>query len=167
MTNLIRFVGIDPSTFTGFVALDFDGNVIESKVIEGIGKEDPKRMFTMIDRIRDELRKTDVIAIEGFPYASKQAIQLGGIGWAIRGVLYRSKVDYLDVAPNALKKRVGVTGWEGEKGKKSRLTKDQRKKAVMDGALREFGRFFENDNINDAFVLAHMARENYMKEVKW
>jgi crossover junction endodeoxyribonuclease RuvC len=162
----MRFIGIDPSTMTGFVALDERGLVTVAKVITGSGDIDPRRMVTMIDEIREHLRKSDIIAIEGFPYASMQAIQLGGIGWMLRGLLYRSGVKYQDVAPNALKARVGVTGWVGEKGSKERLKGKAKKNAVIEATERVFGRSFSNDNINDAYVLAHIARENYYKERK-
>lgn len=162
----MRFVGIDPSTKTGFVALDEAGKVLIATVIEGVGKEDPKRMFTMIDLIRETLKKSDIIAIEGFGYASQQAIQMGGIGWGIRGLLYRSGMKYEEIAPNTLKARVGVSGWKGEKGSKERLSKDEKKQAVITGTERTFGRSFTNDNINDAFVLAHIVRERYLEGVK-
>ena len=162
----MNFVGIDPSTHTGFVRIDIDGKVLVATQIEGIGEEDPKRMFTMIDRIREQLKKSDIIAIEGFGFASQQAIQMGGIGWAIRGLLWRSGMKYEEIAPNALKARVGVSGWKGEKGSKVRLDKKEKKQAVITGTDRTFGRSFTNDNINDAYILAQMARENYLKGVK-
>ena len=161
---MIRAIGIDPSTKTGFVALDMEtGKVLLATVIEGIGDEDPKRMFTMIDRIRENLLKTDIVAIEGFGYASQQAIQMGGIGWAIRGLLWRSGMEYKEISPNTLKSRVGVTGFKGEKGSKVRLDKKEKKQAVITGTERTFGRSFTNDNINDAYILAQMIREDYLK----
>lgn len=163
---MIRFVGIDPSTKTGLVALDINGKVLVATQIEGIGDIDPKRMFTMIDRIRENLLKTDIVAIEGFGYASQQAIQMGGIGWAIRGLLWRSGMEYKEISPNTLKARVGVSGWKGEKGSKVRLDKKEKKQAVITGTERTFGRSFTNDNINDGYILAQMVRENYLKGVK-
>lgn len=162
----MRFIGIDPSTQTGFVALDIKGEVLVSKVLTGVGDVDPMRMVTMIDDVREHLRKTDIIAIEGFPFSSIQAIQLGGIGWLIRALLYRSGMNYEEIAPNSLKARVGVTGWVGEAGSKVRLKGKAKKTAVIDATERIFGRSFTNDNINDAFVLAHMVREKYLKGVK-
>ena len=161
----IRFCGIDPSTKTGFVALDMEGRVLVAKELTGIGEIDPKRIVTMVDEIREHLRKTDIVAIEGFPYASIQAIQMGWIGGLIRALLYRSGMNYHEIAPNALKKRVGVSGWVGEAGAKVRLKGKAKKTAVIEATERIFGKSFSNDNINDAFVLAHMVREKYLKEV--
>ena len=162
----IRFCGIDPSTKTGFVALDMEGRVLVAKELTGIGDVDPMRMVSMIDEVREHLRKTDIIAIEGFPFSSIQAIQLGGIGWLIRALLYRSGMNYHEIAPNALKKRVGVSGWVGEAGAKVRLKGKAKKTAVIEATERIFGKSFTNDNINDAFVLAHMVRERHLKGVK-
>lgn len=161
----IAFVGIDPSTKTGFCRIDIDGKVLVATQIEGIGDKDPKRVCTMVDRIREELLKTDIVAIEGFGYASQQAIQMGWIGGMIRALLFRSGMNYQEIAPNALKARVGVSGWKGEKGSKVRLDKKEKKQAVITGTERTFGRSFTNDNINDAYILAQMARENYLKGV--
>ena len=161
----VCFVGLDLSTKTGFVRIDIDGKVLVATQIEGDGKEDPRRMATMIDRIREQLKKSDVIAIEGFGFASQQAIQLGGIGWCVRTLLYRSGMNYQEIAPNALKARVGVSGWTGEKGAKVRLKGKEKKQVVITATDRTFGRSFTNDNINDAYILAQMARENYLKGV--
>lgn len=53
----MRFVGIDPSTKTGFVALDEDGQVLVAKELTGVGKEDPKRMATLIDEVMRHVQK--------------------------------------------------------------------------------------------------------------
>jgi crossover junction endodeoxyribonuclease RuvC len=45
----MRFVGIDPSTKTGFVALDEDGEVVRAKELIGVGDIDPLRMITLIN----------------------------------------------------------------------------------------------------------------------
>lgn len=114
----MRFIGIDPSTKTGFVALDANGQVLKAKELTGVGDKDPKRMITLIDEAMDYMQKGDNIAIEGFGFATQQGIQLGGIGWGIRMALIRRGFKYHEVAPNALKKFIGVTGWEGEAGSK-------------------------------------------------
>lgn len=155
----MRFVGIDPSTKTGFVALDEDGQVLRAKELTGIGKEDPKRMATMIDEIMEHLQKNDLIAIEGFGYASQQAIQNGGIGWGIRMALLRRGYKYYEVAPNAVKKFVDVSGWVGEKGSKERLKGKEKKKAVMEAVKEMYGFENKSDNIVDAYIMACIAWE--------
>ncbi|TCZ76085.1 hypothetical protein E0485_14660 [Paenibacillus albiflavus] len=141
----MRYVGIDPSTKTGFVALDELGNVIRGKELTGVGKVDPKRMITLIDEIMDHIQPDDVIVIEGFGFASQQAIQLGGIGWGIRMALHRRGFSYIEASPSQLKKY--ATG-------KGNTKKD-------DMVLPIFKRWgFENtsDNVRDAYVLAQIAR---------
>ncbi|WP_426444090.1 hypothetical protein [Brevibacillus laterosporus] len=87
----MRFVGIDPSTKTGFVALDGQGKVLRAKEITGAGNKDPYRMRTMIEDLMCHIHPCDLICIEGFGYASQQAVQNGGIGWGIRMALINSE----------------------------------------------------------------------------
>lgn len=162
----VFFVGIDPSTKTGFCRIDINGKVLVAKEITGVGKVDPQRICTMVNAIRSELRKTDIVAIEGFGFSSQQAIQMGWIGGMIRALLFNNGMNYQEIAPNALKARVGVSGWTGEKGAKVRLKGKEKKQEVITATDRTFGRSFSNDNINDSYVLAQMARENYLKEMK-
>lgn len=158
----MRFVGIDPSTKTGFVALDEHGQVLIQKEITGIGSVDPRRMRTMIVDIMSHIKEDDVIAIEGFGFSSQQAVQNGGIGWGIRMVLDGRKLNYIEVAPNALKKFVNVSGWTGEKGNKKRLTGPQKKKAVMNAVYEHFEYKHKSDNVTDAYILARVAMSYFL-----
>lgn len=155
----MRFVGIDPSTKTGFVALNEDGEELVAKEIIGVGKEDPHRMRTMIVKIMREIKEDDVISIEGFGFASQQAIQIGGIGWGIRMALHAKGFNYYEVAPNAVKKFVGVTGWEGETGAKTRLSNKEKKKAVIQAVFEHYAKLYKSDNVADAYVLARIAKD--------
>ncbi|MDR4318415.1 Uncharacterised protein [Niallia circulans] len=157
----MRFIGIDPSTKTGFVALDDEEGILKEKEITGIGTVDPKRMRTMIIDVMDHIKKDDIIAIEGFGFASQQAVQNGGIGWGIRMALDARKMNYIEVAPNALKKYVGVTGWTGEKGSKRRLSGPEKKRAVKAAVKEHFNYSHKSDNVIDAYVLAQIARDVY------
>lgn len=157
----MRFVGIDPSTKTGLVALDEDGNVIRAKELTGIGDQDPKRMITLIGEVVDHLRPDDFICIEGFPFATQRAMFAGGLHHGIRNELFKRRFAYYEPAPNAVKKFVGVTGWTGEVGKKERLTGPQKKRAVMNAVEDHFGFSHSSDNVVDAFILAQIARNIY------
>lgn len=169
----MRIVGLDPSTKTGFVALDEDGQVLRAKELMGIGKIDPVRMITLIDEVVRHIEKDDFIIIEGFGFASQQAIQSGGIGWGMRMALARRGHKYIEVAPNALKKFVNVTGWKGEVGNKQRLKGAEKKNAVMDAVRNHFGFTHASDNVVDAYVLAQIGKSiknrkvdyQYQKEV--
>ncbi|MBY0088439.1 hypothetical protein [Brevibacillus brevis] len=149
----MRFVGIDPSTKTGFVALDNQGNVLRRKELTGIGSKDPLRMTTLVDEIMDHVQIGDIICIEGFGFSSQQAIQLGGIGWGVRMALHRKGFQYFEVAPMALKKFCGATGNKGPDGKAIKADKIEVAKQV----LKRWGFESGSDNVTDAFVLAKVA----------
>ncbi|WP_025852821.1 hypothetical protein [Paenibacillus ehimensis] len=142
---MTRSVGIDPSTKTGIVALDPSGKIVLQKELTGVGKSDPYRMVTLIDEVMDHLRPDDSICIEGFGFASQQAIQLGGIGWGLRMALFRRGIPYIEAAPSTVKKF--ATG-------KGNTKKDD----MIMPIYKRWG--FENrsDNIRDAFVLAQIVR---------
>lgn len=141
----MRFIGLDPSTKTGFVALDEHGEVLRAKELTGVGSVDPKRMITMIDDIMAHIKKDDVICIEGFGFASQQAIQLGGIGWAIRMGLVRRGFTYYEASPSQLKKFASGKG---------NTKKDELAVHIYKG----FGYEHSSDNVRDAYVLAQIAR---------
>ncbi|WP_416729225.1 hypothetical protein [Fictibacillus sp. JL2B1089] len=153
----MRFVGIDPSTKTGFVAIGEGGVVLREKELKGIGSQDPKRMVTLIDEVVAHLKPADIICIEGFPFDTQKAMFAGGLHHGIRNELFKRNLIYHEVAPNAVKKFVGVTGWEGEKGSKKRLTGPQKKKAVMNAVEEQFQYAHKSDNVVDAYILAQIA----------
>jgi crossover junction endodeoxyribonuclease RuvC len=153
----MRFVGIDPASKTGFVALDDRGLVVREKELTGIGDKDPKRMVTLIHEITSHLQPGDFICIEGFPFSTQKAMFAGGLHHGIRNELYKRKLPYYEVAPNAVKKYVGVTGWTGEKGSKKRLTGQQKKRAVMKAVFDDFDYEHRSDNVVDAYILAKIA----------
>lgn len=155
----MRFIGIDPSTKTGFVAIDEQGQVIRAKELTGVGSEDPRRMSTLIDEIVAHVKPGDLICIEGFPYDTQRAMFAGGLHHGIRNELFKRKLPYNEVAPNAVKKFVNVTGWIGEKGSKQRLTGPQKKRAVMKAVYEHFGFEHKSDNVVDAYILARIAQE--------
>lgn len=142
---MVRFVGIDPSTKTGFVAMDAAGSVLLAKELSGIGDQDPRRMVTLIDEIMRHLQPDDVICIEGFGFASQQAIQLGGIGWGVRMALFRRGIAYTEVSPAAVKKFATGRG-------------NAKKDEMVLPIWKRWGFEHSSDNVRDAFVLAQIAR---------
>ena len=156
----MRFVGIDPSTKTGFVALDEDGNVLKQKELVGIGDVDPKRMCTAHDEVMAHLKNDDVILIEGFSFSSTgRGVDFQyGLGHSIRNTLWRKQRRFYNVAPNAVKKFVGVTGFKGEAGSKKRLKGKEVKQAVADGVMKHFGFTHPSDNVVDAYIMAQIAK---------
>jgi crossover junction endodeoxyribonuclease RuvC len=164
--GMTRFVGIDPSTKTGFVALDENGQVVRAKELTGVSDQDPKRMVTLIHEVIQHVQKDDIICIEGFSYNSTgqgEDFQYG-LGHGIRNSLYLRQLKPTEVAPNAVKKFVGVTGWIGEKGSKQRLTGKDKKKAVMKAVMEHYRFTHTSDNIVDAFILAQIAYELHVEK---
>ncbi|MGD7021759.1 hypothetical protein ACQCVK_04150 [Rossellomorea vietnamensis] len=163
----MRFVGIDPSSKTGFVAMDDNGIVLKQKELTGIGSKDPKRMTTLIDEIIAHVRPGDIICIEGFPFDTQKAMFAGGLHHGIRNELYKRKVPYYEVAPNSVKKYVNVTGWVGEPGSKKRLKGPEKKKVVMKAVEEHFGFAHESDNVVDAYILAEIAKVLFSRKRPW
>lgn len=157
----MRFVGIDPSTKTGFVALNQNGDVLKEKELKGIGTVDPKRIVTLTDEIMAHIRPGDVICIEGVPFDTQRAAQAGWIHGSIRNALFRTGFSYFEAAPNGVKKYVSVTGWVGEKGSMRRLKGPEKKKAVKVAVKEHFGYSHSNDNIVDAYILSRIALHIY------
>jgi crossover junction endodeoxyribonuclease RuvC len=155
--KMTRFLGIDPSTKTGFVALDENGQVVRAKELTGVGKEDPRRMVTLINEIIAHVKPDDIVCIEGFPFDTQRAMFAGGLHHGIRNELFKRKIPYYEVAPNAVKKFVNVSGWTGEKGSKVRLKDKEKKQAVMQATFEHFEFEHNSDNVVDAYILAKIA----------
>ncbi|SMQ75902.1 crossover junction endodeoxyribonuclease RuvC [Bacillus sp. OV166] len=161
---MTRFVGIDPSTKTGFIAIDQSGQVVRAKELTGVGSEDLRRMSTLIDEVIAHVKPGDFICIEGFPFDTQRAMFAGGLHHGIRNELFKRKLPYYEVAPNAVKKFVNVTGWTGEVGKKERLTGPQKKRVVMKAVLEHYSFEHKSDNVVDAYILAQIAQEIWMEQ---
>ncbi|UOQ85678.1 hypothetical protein [Gracilibacillus salinarum] len=153
----MRFIGIDPASKTGFVALDEQGQVLRAKELTGIGDKDPKRMTTLIYDIMQHIQSDDIICIEGFPFQTQKAMFAGGLHHGIRNELFRRGLKYYEVAPNAVKKFVNETGWTGEPGNKKRLKGAAKKRAVMKAVQEHYGFEHPSDNVVDAYIMAHIA----------
>lgn len=157
----MRYVGIDPSTKTGLVILSVNGDVIDQKEITPLSKADPQRFMEIAEQVWYQLRKDDVICIEGFSYGSRgRGVSTQyGLGWLIRAELIKSGYTYHEVSPNSVKKF--ATG-------KGNSAKD----AMVLPIFKKWGFEDTSDNVRDAYVLAQMARAidgqgeltNYQKE---
>lgn len=140
----MRYIGIDPSTKTGLVMLDRDGNVLDSMEIHRSGK-DPGRMIDLIESVTNELEYGDMVAIEGFGFASQTGFLLGGIGWGIRMELFQRHIQYVEVAPAALKKFASGKG-------------NTKKDELGVEIFKRWGYEHKSDNVRDAYVLAQIIR---------
>lgn len=151
----MRFIGLDPSTKTGFVALDESGQVLKAKELTGIG-QDPMRMITLIDEVVKHIKKDDIIIIENFAYMAQgqYVIQLGGIGWGIRMALIRRGHQYIEVAPGQLKKFATGKG-------------NTKKENMILPLYEKWGFEHSSDNVRDAYVLAQIGRALKYKKVNY
>lgn len=142
---LKRYVGIDPSTKTGIVVLDEDGDVWEAKEIHKYGS-DPDRMIRLLDAIDQIIQPCDVICIEDFAYAqANQMALLGGIGWGIRMQLRRREIPYYEVSTGQLKNFVGAKG-------------NCAKEDLIIPIHQLWGFTHSSDNVRDAYILAQICR---------
>ncbi|WP_036718247.1 hypothetical protein [Paenibacillus harenae] len=168
-----RYVGIDPSTTTGFVAMDEQGNVLRQKDLTGVGNADPMRITTLISEIMDHIHPGDVVCIESpATHAKGQGVGfMWGLAYGIRGALFRRGIKYYDVAPTALKKFCDASRHRFD----AEGNKLDSKAAVADGVYEHFGYTHPSNNVIDAYVLAQIAyaiatpdelgREDYQTEV--
>ena len=142
-----RFVGIDPSTKTGLVIMDEDGNLYNTEEIKTTATEDPLRFIDIANQLIDQLEPNDIVCIEGFSYGSRGAgvSTQYGLGWIIRHHLYMKGYEYLEVAPTSVKKF--ATG-------KGNTKKDE----MVLPIYKRWGFEHNSDNVRDAYVLAQIAR---------
>ncbi|CDN44868.1 hypothetical protein [Paenibacillus sp. P22] len=144
-----RYVGIDPSTKTGLVVLDEDGEIWEEREVteDSLNGQTPtpQAMLKLVGKIMALVEPGDRVAIEGFGFASQHGFLLGGIGWAIRMQLTLRGIAYTEVAPSALKKYSGASG-------------NCAKEELAVEVYARWGFRSKSNNITDAYVLAHIAR---------
>lgn len=143
----MRFVGIDPSTKTGFVALDEQGNTLRAKELTGVGSKDPKRMATLVGDIMAHLQPGDIVCIEGFAYGAQgQGVAFQyGLGYAIRLAMYHRKIEFIEVTPAQLKKFCTGKG-------------NAKKENMILPIHKHWGFEHNSDNVRDAYVLAQIGR---------
>ncbi|WP_336774242.1 hypothetical protein [Paenibacillus sp. MMO-58] len=154
----MRFVGIDPASTTGFVALDITGAWVKAKELTGVGSETPRKIRTLHDEILLHLHADDQVAIEGFALEAADTNKVSsGCNWAARLAADR-KVGGFNVAETTqLKKFVNVSEWTGVKGSKKRLKGKQVKELVKAAVTEHWGFNPKTDNIADAYVLAQIS----------
>ncbi len=149
-----RYVGIDPSTKTGLVVLDKDGNVVFADEIKSKIKDDPERMLDLMKKLDKHVQPIDAVVIENFSFGSVGrgvSIQYG-IGWAYRFLMFERSIPYVEIAPTSSKKF--ATG----NGRANKLD-------IIQAAKDKYGFVTKSDNVADAFFMAHIARAMDNKEV--
>lgn len=160
---MTRFVGIDPATKTGFVALDENGNVLVAVELKGVGEKGKGNEITIPQLVSLEnqlfklLQAGDEIVIEQAAPGTQKGITTGAIHGGIRSMVIRKGLVYNEINPTQTKKYVGETGWTGEAGKKRRWEGSEKKKAMAAAVLYHFGYEHASDNVVDAYIMARAA----------
>lgn len=161
----MRFVGIDPATVTGLVALDSNGNALVAMDLKGKGKGalDVKQLVSLENLIYQHIQRFDEILIEDAAPGTQRGITTGMIHGGIRSMIHRKKLAFNVLSPNSVKKYVGVTGWKGEVGNKVRLKGPEKKAAMKKAVLNHFGFTHKSDNVIDAYIIARIALNLYLR----
>lgn len=149
----MRFVGIDPSTKTGFVILDSSGEVVEQEEIRSKITTDPARMIDIVRQVKAYLQPNDKIIIEGFAYGAKgNAVDFQyGLGWLIRAMLHVEKYKYSIATPSQVKKFASNRG-------------NAKKEDLVLPLYKKWGYEHHSDNVRDAYVLARMGYSMYNQD---
>ena len=150
MTKEVRYVGIDPSTKTGLVILDSNGEVVEQEEIRSKAKQDPERMIDIVRQVKAYLQPNDKVVIEGFAYGAKgNAVDFQyGLGWLMRAMLYTSKFAYTEATPSQVKKFCSNRG-------------NAKKEDLVLPMYKKWGYEHHSDNVRDAYVMSRMAYSMY------
>lgn len=153
-----RFVGLDPATSTGIVALDTEGNVLLAKVLSGSGATTARKIRMLHDEVFRHLKPDDEVCIEGFAMDAHDINKVSsGNNWAARLATDRKVGSFVVAEPSLLKKFVNVSEWIGVKGNKTRLKGPEVKKLVMAAVEVHWGYSAISNDISDAYVLARIA----------
>lgn len=159
----MRFIGIDPATHTGFVAIGPDGKLAGWTEFVGKGDAAPARINMVLNEVYRHLKPADDICIEGFAMEAKHDTNKvsSGFNWAARLAVDRRGSSFIVAAPNQLKKFVNVSEWDGVPGSKVRLDGKTVKRLVMAAVESHWGDIPRTENIADAYVLARVAEAVY------
>ncbi|MGG1638279.1 hypothetical protein [Paenibacillus sp. NRS-1760] len=154
----MRFVGIDPATRTGIVALNLKGEVLVEMELKGKGPAGAMSTPQLVDlenQLYKLLLKGDLIVIEDASAGTQKGITTGMVHGGLRSMIYRRELDF-DIS-NAMwtKKYVGV---KVEKGQ----TEKQKKDAIGAAVLEQFGYSHKSHNVVDAYIIARIALNLYL-----
>lgn len=150
----MRFIGIDPATHTGFVALDEDGNVLVEVELVGHGRKEKggittEQLVSLENQLYTLLQPGDIIAIEQPAVGTQMGVTTGMIHGGLRSMIYRKSMRYDDVNPQRTKKFVD----------QNRRVPPKEKKAIIAEAVWEhYGYRHNSDNVTDAYIIARIAQ---------
>lgn len=164
--GMTRFVGIDPASTTGFVALDMTGNVLVATSIRGKGKKakggiTTEQLVSLENQIYRLLQTGDEVVKEDAAPGTQRGITTGKIHGGIETIIHRKGLIPNIVSPNAVKKYVGVSNWVGPAGSKRLLKDKEKKEAMKQAVLEHFNWTHRSHDVVDAYVMAQIALQLY------
>jgi crossover junction endodeoxyribonuclease RuvC len=163
---MTRFVGIDPATQTGFVALDKNGSPVVEIAFRGKGIKvpggiSPKQRVSLQNQLYSLLKPGDIILKEGIANGNMMLITTSKIHGGLEDMITRKELKYDEVAPLSVKKFVNVNMRNIDKGLKG-IEKEKAKKAEMAAAaLKHFGYENPSHDIVDAYIIAKICESVY------
>lgn len=143
------FVGIDPSTKTGLVMLNEQGQAYYQQEIilkNGI-RSTAKELKDYGKYIVSVLPEKSIVCVEGFSFSSKgQGVSTQyGVGFAIRFALASRELMYIEPTPSQVKKFASGKG-------------DTKKENLVLPIFKLWGFEHDSDNVRDAYIMAQMAK---------
>ena len=151
------FVGLDPSyNEFGLIILDKDANILKQELLTSSSKLEADLRIIQLEegfKFIPNIVGLQPVYIEGPAFSSQGqfVLQMGALHYYLRIFFIKNKVEFKVIAPGTLKKFVTGTG----KGKKE---------LILLKTYKKWGEEFSNNNLADAYGLARMALEDYMKE---
>jgi crossover junction endodeoxyribonuclease RuvC len=146
---MTSFVGIDPSTKTGLVMLNEQGEAYyQQELILSTGiASTAKELKEYGESIVNIIPEKSIICIEGFSFGSKgQAVSTQyGVGFAIRFALVSRGIMYIEPTPGQVKKFASGKG-------------DTKKENLVLPIFKMWNFEHDSDNVRDAYIMAQMAK---------
>lgn len=145
----MRIMGLDPSSNTGYVILDEDGNLVKAGVAFFNSLDD---RFARYEKYEHKVYRlicdyeVDLVIIEGYSYSGKfnNSFQYE-LGTVYRMMMYKHDILFLEVPPTSLKKFVTGKG-------------NSKKDLLMLGVYKLWDFDPSDDNEADAYGLAQFGR---------
>ena len=146
---MTSFVGIDPSTKTGLVMLNEQGEpYYQQELLLKTGiYSTAQQLKEYGESIVRALPDKSIVAIEGFSFSSKgQGVSTQyGVGFAIRFALINRGIMYIEPTPSQVKKFASGKG-------------NTPKDGLVLPIFKQWGFEHSSDNVRDAFILAQIAK---------
>lgn len=159
----MKTLGLDLSlTGTGCVILK-DGHLDTKLLIktkpsaEKSHLNEIKRLLSIVDKIEGLISENeiDIVTIEGLSFGARNTtslIQLSGLNYLVRRILYEYNIPFVIVAPTTLKKFICGKGNGG-------------KDVLMMETYKRYGVTLSDDNLCDAYGLARIG-EALKRDIK-